>query len=279
MGETSILITPREVAAAMGGSAPPAVLDVRWSLSGPPGRDAYLRGHIPGAAFVDLDRDLASPPGREGRHPLPRPDDFINAMRHAGVSNARTVVVYDQSDGTSAARAWWLLRHYGHRDVRLLDGGFNAWVAEGGAVEDGSRGVMSGDFDGVPGAMPVVDARGAAAAAERGVLMDARAAARFRGDTEPVDPVAGHIPGAISVPTTANVTDEGRFLSPEQLRGRFESAGVRAGAEIATYCGSGVTAAHEIIALSLAGFTAALYPGSWSGWITDATRPVATGPE
>jgi thiosulfate/3-mercaptopyruvate sulfurtransferase len=263
-------------------SIPPdaTVLDVRWDLGWPPGagRERYLEGHIPGASFVDLETALAGPPGDGGRHPLPEADVFGDAMRAAGVSAGRPVVVYDAGSSTSAARAWWLLRYFGHERVFVLDGGFGGWLAAGHAIERGAVAVEAGDFVPRPGGMPLLDASGAARVADAGVLLDARAAARFRGEQEPVDPVAGHIPGAVNVPGTELLRLEGGLLGVEGLRARFEEAGVRDGAPVGAYCGSGVTAALEVLALSVAGFDAALYVGSWSDWIRDPSRPVATGP-
>jgi thiosulfate/3-mercaptopyruvate sulfurtransferase len=251
------------------------VLDARWALGGPPGRDEYDRGHIPAAVFVDLDAELAAPPGRGGRHPLPDPDAFGAAMRAAGVRSDRPVVVYDAGNSMAAARGWWLLRYFGHRDARVLDGGLAAWVAAGQPVTTDASAAAPGDFEARPGGMPVLDADGAAELAAGGVLLDARAPERFRGELEPVDPVAGHIPGAVNLPSAGNVDSRGRFLDPEALHERFARAGVVDGVEVGAYCGSGVTAAHEVLALELAGLPAALYPGSWSEWITDPERPVA----
>ncbi|MFL6139469.1 MAG: sulfurtransferase [Frankiaceae bacterium] len=271
------LIGVAELAAALAGDAPPAVLDVRWSLTGPPGRDAYDGGHVPGACFVDLDRDLADPPGPRGRHPLPGERRFEAVMRAAGVRDDGTVVVHDAADGTSAARAWWLLRYHGHPDVRLLDGGFAAWRAAGQPVSQEPCAPRAGDFTARPGQLPVLDAAAAARLAAEGVLLDARAAERYRGEVEPVDPVAGHVPGAVSAPTTANVAADGRLLPAGELLARFAALGARPGVPVGAYCGSGVTAAHEVLALEVAGIPAALYPGSWSEWIADSSRPVATG--
>lgn len=265
------------------GPRPPALLDVRWGLTGPPGVTAYRAGHLPGAAFVDLDRDLAAAPGPGGRHPLPSAQAFEAAMRRSGVSDGRPVVVYDGADSTAAARAWWLLRYFGHGQVRVLDGGYRAWVAAGGPVRPGEARVPPGDFTAGPGHMPLLDAAAAGELARRGILLDARAAERYRGEAEPVDPVAGHIPGAVSAPTAANVGGDGRFRPPGELRARFRSLGVPDGGpgtpvRVGAYCGSGVTAAHEVLALALAGVPATLYVGSWSDWIGDPARPVATGP-
>jgi thiosulfate/3-mercaptopyruvate sulfurtransferase len=255
----------------------PALLDVRWELATGPRRHDYLEGHIPGAAFVDLDTDLAAPPGAGGRHPLPDAEVFATAMRAAGVWNRRPVVVYDGATSMAAARAWWLLRYFGHSDVAVLDGGLADWIADHHPLERGSVRPEPGDFVAAPGAMPLLDPDAAAALAARGALIDARAPERFRGEREPIDPVAGHIPGARNRPTDENVDSAERFLDREQLRGAFEALGVGDGAELGAYCGSGVTAAHEVLALELAGYRAALYPGSWSEWITDLTRPVETG--
>jgi thiosulfate/3-mercaptopyruvate sulfurtransferase len=272
------LISVEELERALGGRRPPLLLDARWSLAGPPGLDNYRAGHMAGARFVDLDRDLAAPPGHgRGRHPLPEAGDFEAAMRRAGVTVQRPVVVYDAGGGLSAARAWWLLRYFGHPDVRLLDGGYAAWIATGLASSTDEPEVEAGNFTAVPGGMPVLDAASAAQMARDAGLLDARAAERYRGEAEPVDPVAGHIPGARSAPTTDNLAPDGRFLAAATLRDRFAAAGVGPGASVGAYCGSGVTAAHEVLALEIAGIPAALYPGSWSEWVSDPARPVATG--
>ena len=272
---TSPLITAAELGARL---ADVTVLDVRYRMGGPPGREQYAAGHVPGAAYVDMDTALAAPPGDGGRHPLPDPQVFGAAMRAAGVSATRPVVVYDDWSGHAAGRCWWLLRHHGHPDVRVLDGGWAAWRDGGGAVETGEPVLRPGDFEPGPGALPVVEADDVLDVA---VLVDARAAERYRGDTEPVDPVAGRIPGAVNVPTSTNLAADGRFRPPEQLRALYEAAGVPTDGSrpVAVYCGSGVTAVHDILALELLGVRAALYPGSWSGWITDPRRPVATGPD
>jgi thiosulfate/3-mercaptopyruvate sulfurtransferase len=271
------LIEPEELAAAVGAASAPLLLDVRWRLGGPPGRDAYLAGHLPGAVFVDLDRDLAAPPGEGGRHPLPDPAGFQAAMRRSGVGGDRAVVVYDQRDGTSAARAWWLLGYHGHPDVRVLDGGYDGWVARGLPVTTELTEPEPGDFQALPGRRPLLEATGAAEVARAGVLLDARTAVRYRGEQEPVDPVAGHVPGARSAPAGDNLAADGRLRSPDELRARFADLGVREGVPVGAYCGSGVTAAELVLALEVAGFRSALYAGSWSQWITDPARPVATG--
>jgi thiosulfate/3-mercaptopyruvate sulfurtransferase len=284
------------LASALASPQPPVLLDVRWRLAGPPGIDGYRTGHLPGAQFVDLDRDLAAPPGPGGRHPLPVAGDFQAAMRRAGVSAGRPVVLYDDGDSTAAARGWWLLRYFGHGQARVLDGGYQAWLAAGQPIDQETAAAEPGDFTARPGHLPLLDAAGAGKLARGGVLLDARAAERYRGEVEKVDPVAGHIPGAVSAPTAANVHADGHFLDPAALRARFVELGVRAGAGrdmaepgggvagggpvvAGVYCGSGVTAAHEVLAMRIAGLPAALYVGSWSDWITDPAGPVATGPE
>ncbi len=283
---TAPLIDVESLASELASGAAPVLLDVRWRLGGPPGIDSYRAGHLPGAVYVDLDTDLAGPPGAGGRHPLPAAADFEAAMRRAGVGTARPVVTYDDGDSTIAARAWWMLRYFGHDRVRVLDGGFRAWAAAGQPVTADEPVVTAGDFTAAPGQLPVLDAANAAALARSGVLLDARAGERYRGEAEPVDPVAGHIPGALSAPTAANVGADGRFLPPAELRQRFAGLGITTGpsgassaAAVGAYCGSGVTAAHEVLALTLAGVPAALYIGSWSGWTADPSRPVATGPD
>jgi thiosulfate/3-mercaptopyruvate sulfurtransferase len=284
------LVDARSLAAELTGSEPPVLLDVRWRMGGPPGIEGYRAGHLPGAIYVDLDTDLAAPPGGVGgRHPLPSAEAFAAAMRRAGVRSGHPVVAYDEGDATIAARLWWTLRYFGHEQVRVLDGGLRAWTAAGLPVTTDEPGaVAAGDFEAVPGHLPVLDAAGAAALARSGVLLDARAGNRYRGETEPIDPVAGHIPGALSAPTVGNVGPDGRFLPPDELRRRFADLGVAAdGAPgepgsapgVGAYCGSGVTAAHEVLALTLAGVPAALYVGSWSGWTADPSHPVATGPD
>jgi thiosulfate/3-mercaptopyruvate sulfurtransferase len=292
------LIDVAELADRLAGPSAPIVLDVRWRLGGPPGRDEYLNGHIPGAVFLDLDEQLTGPPGAGGRHPLPDPVRLQGELRGAGLRDGYPVVVYDHGDGMPAARAWWTLRWAGLADVRVLDGGFAAWTAgdargagsgrrssagdargagSGRPTEPGRATLPPGDITVRPGGLPVVDAAGAAALAEGGTLLDARAAARFRGETEPIDPVAGHIPGARNLPAAELVGADGRLLPPGALRERFRAAGVPDAGPVGAYCGSGVTAAQTVLALTVAGYPdPALYVGSWSDWITNPERPVAT---
>jgi thiosulfate/3-mercaptopyruvate sulfurtransferase len=299
-GRDGLLISSRALAAELAGEQVPVLLDARWRLAGPPGIDSYQQGHLPDAVFADLDRDLAgppAPPGPGGRHPLPDPAAFQAAMRAAGVSRGRPVVVYDDGDAMAAARGWWTLRYFGHQDVRVLDGGYRAWAEAGLPVTTDRPAPAPGDFTAEPGHMPVLDAAGAQATARDGLLLDARAGERYRGETEHVDPVAGHIPGAASAPTAGNANPDGTFRTAAELTARFAALGAAPAPAsqpespsgtpgtgtppaitVGAYCGSGVTAAHEVLALALAGIPAALYVGSWSDWITDPTRPVATGP-
>ncbi|WP_433532085.1 sulfurtransferase [Micromonospora sp. CA-263727] len=279
-GADDLLVEVGRLAVELDEVDPPTLLDVRWRLAGPSGRDDYAAGHLPGAVFVDLDTALCGPPGLAGRHPLPDPAALQAALRAAGVRAGHPVVVYDGGDGMSAARAWWTLRWAGHRPVRLLSGGYPAWRAAGLPTSTDEPTPAPGDVAVRPGALPVLDATAAArlAAAGDGVLLDVRAAPRYRGDHEPIDPVAGHIPGAVNLPASEYVTD-GRFPAADALRDRFAAAGVAAGVPVGAYCGSGVTAAQAVLALHLAGRPdAALYVGSWSNWVADPARPVATAP-
>ena len=286
------LVSVQALAGELAHDPAPVLLDVRWRLGGPPGIDSYRQGHLPGAVFTDLDQDLSGPPGAAGRHPLPDAAAFQAAMRAAGVSQHRPVVVYDDGDATVAARGWWTLRYFGHPDVRVLDGGYRAWVGAALPVTTAGPGPVPGDITAEPGHLPVLDAAGAQEMARTGLLLDARAGERYRGETEPADPVAGHIPGAVSAPTAGNVNPDGTFKSPAELAARFEvfAPGGRPPGDPphggathppvlpwGAYCGSGVTAAHEVLALTLAGLPAALYVGSWSEWVADPSRPVATG--
>jgi thiosulfate/3-mercaptopyruvate sulfurtransferase len=272
-----VLVAVDELADALASGTPPVVLDVRWKLGGPPGHDEYLAGHIPGAVYVDLDDELASHgEPADGRHPLPAPDAFQAAVRRWGVDDGDSVVVYDDNGNQAAARAWWLLRWAGFSDVRLLDGALGAWRRAGLDVATDDVTPAPGTATIRPGSLPVATVDQVAAWPADGVLVDARAAERFHGETEPVDPKAGHIPGAVNAPTGGNLDTDGRFLPADRLRERFADLGVDGSRPVAAYCGSGVTAAHEIAALAVAGIDATLYPGSWSQW-SNLDLPVATG--
>ncbi|MFJ2740094.1 sulfurtransferase [Streptomyces sp. NPDC087440] len=268
------IISAADLASESAGPRPPVLLDVRWQLGGPNLRPEYEAGHLPGAVFVDLDAELAGPPGTGGRHPLPDPEAFGAVMRRAGVSAHTPVVVYDGGLGWAAARAWWLLRWTGHQDVRVLDGGLAAWAGE---LSTETPAPAEGDFRPKPGGIGLLDADAAADLARTGLLLDARAAERYRGDVEPIDRVGGHIPGAVSAPTSENAAADGRFRPAAELAGRFAGLGTGEASAVGVYCGSGVSGAHQVLALELAGVEAALYVGSWSEWSCDESRPVATG--
>ncbi len=257
------------------GTSSPVLLDVRFEVGGPPGRPLYETGHLPGARYVDLETELAGPPGESGRHPLPELAVFTAAMRRAGVRDGGPVVVYDGGQGWAAARAWWMLRWAGHADVRVLDGGLRAWR---GPLETEAPQVAPGDFTPRPGGMTQLTAGQAAALARDGLLLDARAAERYRGEVEPIDRIAGHVPGAVSAPTSENTGSDGRFLPAEELAARFKELGAVEGTRVGVYCGSGVSAAHQVLAMAVAGISAELYVGSWSEWSYDGTWPVAKGP-
>lgn len=272
MTRDAVIVDAEALAAALAGDEPPVLLDVRWALGQADGHERYLAGHLPGAVFVDLETELAAPATpQDGRHPLPGLGMLEAAARRWGITSDRAVVAYDAVGGTSAARAWWLLRWAGLADVRLLDGGIAAWTAAGLPLEAGVVVPEPGDVVLEEGALPTVDADDAAA--WTGALLDARAAERYAGEVEPVDPRAGHIPGAISRPTVGNLGADGTFLPDDALRARFADLD----GPVAVYCGSGVTAAHEVAALASIGVEAALYPGSWSQWSNDPARPAATG--
>ena len=250
------------------------VADVRWALKGPPAREKYDAGHIPGAVFVDLDRDLTEHPG-PGRHPFVNERSFALLLARLGIAPETHVVAYDDATSSSAARFWFMLRAHGHARASLLDGGIEAWVAEG---------LMLSTEEPEPRPVPLrelkldrsrvmdvgqVQARGAAA------LLDARAPERYRGEVEPIDKVAGHIPGSLSAPWFDNLTPSKRFRPPEELRTMYSKY-----TDPIVSCGSGVTACHDAFAIELAGLPPArLYIGSWSDWSSDPSRPIATGPQ
>ena len=276
----AVLITAEQLSAALAGPRPPAILDVRWRLDQPDGRPAYLAGHLPGAIYVSLDDELSdhSRPGL-GRHPLPSGAAVQAAAQRWGIRSGQPVVVYDDWNRAGSARAWWVLSAAGIPDVRILDGGLAAWTAAGGAVhscpvQPGEGDVTVVHDDLYAGGRPVLTADQVSAGAASTVL-DARAPERYRGEVEPVDPVAGHVPGARNLPSVALLDADGRFRSDAELAGLAEQAG--AGASTGVYCGSGVTASVVLAALSAAGIDAALFPGSWSQWSGEG-RPAAQGP-
>jgi thiosulfate/3-mercaptopyruvate sulfurtransferase len=239
------------------------VVDCRFRL-GEPGavQELWRAGHIPGAPFMDLDSELASEPGARGRHPLPDAQTFQTAARRAGIGPDTCVIAYDEAAEGGAARLWWLLRHFGHDRVAVLDGGLRGWRAEGGPLEGGAEHISPGMFVAREGQGDTVEAE----ALTGRLLLDARAPERYRGEIEPIDPVAGHIPGAVNLPF-AELAPDGRFLAPEDLRARFEAAGAAPGRELVAYCGSGVTACVLLLAAEVAGLEPGrLYSGSWSEW-------------
>ncbi|WP_396641782.1 sulfurtransferase [Microbacterium sp.] len=276
---SDILITPDALAALIAAGAPVRVLDVRWRLDRPDGRPEYLAGHIPGAVYVSLDDDLAAHgEPTDGRHPLPDVSALQAAARRWGINDGDTVVVYDDLKSLSAARAWWVLTDAGVEDVRILDGSLRAWTDAGLPLDEGDAVPKPGSVSLVAGQLAQVSIDEAAELAASGALLDVRAPERYRGDVEPIDPRAGHIPGSINVPTTGNVDADGRFLGPEALRARFAEAGVDDASPVAVSCGSGVTASHAFVALRIAGLAPTLYPGSWSQWSNHPERPVVTRP-
>jgi thiosulfate/3-mercaptopyruvate sulfurtransferase len=277
----------------LAGKPDTVVIDCRFDLNDPEaGRRAFLAGHIPGARYADLNRDLSAPVSAgSGRHPLPTPPVFAATLERLGIGNATQVIAYDDAGGAYAARAWWLLRWLGHTSVAVLDGGLKAWSAAGGL--DAGGGLESGPE--VPlrtapaggrilpqaNAAAVIDTAEIAAFLSDGanLLVDARAADRYAGSVEPIDTVAGHISGAVNHPFSANLAPDGRFLAAPELRRRWEArlAG-RQVAHVAAMCGSGVTACHNLLSMEVAGLHGArLYAGSWSEWIKDPNRPIARG--
>jgi thiosulfate/3-mercaptopyruvate sulfurtransferase len=255
------------------------LLDVQYELTGPPGAELYAAAHLPGATHLDLDAALAGPPGANGRHPLPDPAVLESALRACGVGEDSEVVVYDQRTSLSASRAWWVLRWAGHPQVRVLDGGMAGWRRAGLPVTTEEPEPDVGDVVVRPGSVPVLDADGAAAMARSGILLDVRAAERYRGESEPIDPVAGHVPGAVNLPVAELLTGDGTFRPSAELRRVAAGRGMHRDSPVGTMCGSGVTAAQVALALGEAGIDAVPYIGSWSEWVADPTRPVVTGPE
>ena len=287
---SGMLITPEELAARLAAETAAAtgataaaprtrVLDVRWTLAEPNGHSAYLAGHLPGAVYVDLESELSDHgPAERGRHPLPCAAALTESARRWGLREGDSVVAYDGSGNLAAARLWWLLRDAGFERVGLLDGALPAWVAAGLPLETGDVTPVPGTVTLAPGHSPVLDLENVAGFAREHVLLDARAAERYAGTEEPIDPRAGHIPLARSLPTAGNLDASGRFLTAAALRERFAAVGATPGTEVAVYCGSGITASHELFALALAGIDGALFPGSWSQWSQDPELPAATGP-
>lgn len=257
------------------------VFDCRFSLVDPEaGRKAYMEAHVARAQYISLDDDLSTPhiPGETGRHPLPEKADWIARVMALGISPDAQVVVYDDMGGAMAARMWWMLRWIGHEKVALLNGGWQAWQQSGNTVNSGNEPApekASADYSSRAPLVRVVSVEGVNGSQH--MLLDARELPRFSGETEPLDPVAGHIPGALCSPFSGNLDESGYMLDPQQLKQKFRDAAM-SDREIVCYCGSGVTACHNILAMKIAGLAEpALYPGSWSEWITDKERPIAAG--
>ena len=278
-----VLITATELAALIEAGDPLTILDVRWRLDDPDGRAAYLEGHLPGAVYVSLEDELSdhSIAGR-GRHPLPSGRNVEAAARRWGIRHDDLVVVYDDWNRAGSARAWWVLTAAGLENVRILDGGLSAWRSAGRTLDSGLVNPPPGNVT-VPHGDLYAGRRPTVTAEQTGTrsmtLLDARAPERFRGDVEPLDPVAGHIPGAKNLPSGAVVSGDGTFVGEYALTQLLSDHGIDAEARVGVYCGSGVTAAITIAALAATGREAALYPGSWSEWCSDPTRPVGRGPE
>ncbi len=300
-----VLVTVGELGELLASERPPVLIDVRWRLGEPPdaGRTRYAAGHLPGARWIDVETVLTRHTGdpRDGRHPLPNAATLAHGLAAAGITAAvaadlrsatsgtgdaqpREIVVYDEGGSFAASRAWWVLRWAGLR-ARVLDGGIDAWVAAGGELvtEPGPDPDAATEHPAVAqlelGHLPTVTADEAAATPERGVLVDVRAGERFRGEVEPLDPVAGHIPGAVNVPVAGLFTETGALPDEAVLRERLAPAldAANAGRPVVVYCGSGVSAAQAVLALASLGVEAALYAGSWSAWSNDPTRPIARG--
>ncbi len=278
-----VLITATELAALIGAGSPVTILDVRWRLDEPDGRAAYLHGHIPGAVYVSLEDELSDHSiSSRGRHPLPSGRDLQAAARGWGVRQEVPVVVYDDWNRAGSARAWWVLTAAGVQNVRILDGGWSAWRSAGHSVDTGPVEPEPGNVaipqpDLYEGSRPTLTAEQAGGGTM--TLLDARAPERFRGDIEPVDPVAGHIPGAKNLPSGAVLAADGTFIGNRALSQLLSDHGIDHDCAVGVYCGSGVTAAITIAAFAATGRAAALYPGSWSEWSSDPARPVGRGPE
>ncbi len=255
------------------------IADVRWALAGPPGRDRYAGGHLPGAVFLDADRELSSPGEGPGRHPIPTPARLAEVLGRAGIGDEHVVVAYDDAGGSIAARLWWLYRHFGHDGAcAVLDGGIGAWTAAGHPITADPPAHRVATWTPGEALDDVVGSDEVAAMLDGStLLLDARAGERYRGETEPIDPRAGHVPGAHSAPWADNLGSDGRLLPADELRARYVALGAGARPTVA-YCGSSLSAAHDLLALELAGIGGArLYEGSWSHWSSDPSRPVATG--
>ena len=278
---TTPLVSPEHLRAALAAGATPLIVDCSFDLADPgAGERAFGEGHLPGAVYAHLDRDLAGArTGRNGRHPLPAPADWAATLARLGVTPGRAVVVYDAQGGMYAARAWWMLRWVGHAAVSVLDGGLPAWKAIGGVVETGPATPVAAPapYPAAPSLVATLDADTLQKSLGRVTVLDARAGERYRGEVEPLDARAGHIPGARSRFFKDNLDAQGRFRPAAELRAAFEAFGAAPG-QVVHQCGSGVTACHNLLAMEVAGLAgSSLYPGSWSEWSADPARPVAVG--
>lgn len=275
---TALDATLREESGLPPGAARTRVLDVRWTLPEPDGRPAYLAGHIPGAVYVDLDTELARPgEPTDGRHPLPDAERLTAAARRWGLNRGDRVVAYDGGGNFASARLWWVLRDAGFSDVRLLDGALPAWVAAGLPLETVEVTAAEGSVSLAPGRSARLDLPTVGDFASSALLLDVRAPERYAGREEPLDPRAGHIPGAVNLPTGGNLDEQGAFRPVDQLRERFAAAGIDSATPVGAYCGSGITASHTLFALALAGLDGKLFPGSWSQWSNHPDLPAALG--
>jgi len=273
----SNFVSPDELSDLREQGAPVRVIDVRWRLDRPDGHAEYLEGHIPGAVYVPLDSELATHgEASEGRHPLPSTETLQRAVRRWGVHDGDLVVAYDDAKGLAAARAWWLLRQAGV-DVRVLEGGIRGWIAAGHDVDTADESPEEGTAELREIGDDALSIDEAAAFPASGVLLDVRAPERYRGETEPLDPIAGHIPGAVNLPTMLHLDADGRILDAATVRANLATVGIAEGTRVAAYCGSGVTAAHTALVLDEVGIEAKVFPGSWSQWSNTPGRPVATG--
>lgn len=273
----SPLVRVDELVAELSAGAPVRLLDVRWRLNQPEGRPDYLAAHLPGAVYVDLERELARP-GRpeEGRHPLPERADLEASARRWGLRTGDRVVAYDDNDGVAAARAWWMLRRHGV-DVRVLDGGFRAWIAAGLRVERSDRAVRPGDVALAASDAGTASIDDAARAPRAGVLVDVRAPQHYRGQVPGVDPVAGHVPGAVNIPTVSHIGPDGLLRSAAEIRATLAGHGIAPGVDVVVYCSSGIPSMHSALAFAVAGIEPRVFVGSWSQWARSPGRPVARG--
>lgn len=273
----SPLVDVDRLHADLSGGRPVRLLDVRWRLNEPEGRPAYLGGHLPGAVYVDLERELARP-GRpeEGRYPLPERSDLEASARRWGLRDGERVVVYDDNDGVAAARAWWLLRGHGV-EVRVLDGGFRAWLGAGLPLARGDHASAPGDVRLPPFATPLATIDDAARAPRHGVLVDVRAPQHYRGLVAGIEPGAGHIPGAVNIPTVTHIAPDGRLHPPDHIAAALARWGIGPGTSVVVYCNNGVASAHSALAFAVAGIDVRVYPGAWSQWTRSPGRAVAVG--